>query len=239
MRISDDRYSRDRLRFDLALRFIRLEARTQTIRTWTGLTDDRIRKLYRSYVRSASGSSVRRHRGKSPRQAAFFTRSPRLLQESATFASICTLLGVVPARMTAKPAANRLGTAAATHASATPAGGTGAAGADRAAQTFVRGERLCDAFEAYRAVVAEPQITFEHAVFLVGALSRGDELRLGPCALCGALVVADRLALREVRCASCAEQTCPPPAAPAPHAAGVGAAGAKSRTGRSRVPSGP
>jgi hypothetical protein len=42
---SDDRYSRKRLCLDLALRFLRHEARTQTIRTWTGLTDDRIRKL--------------------------------------------------------------------------------------------------------------------------------------------------------------------------------------------------
>ena len=46
MRISDDRYSRDRLRLDLALRFIQHEARTHTIRAWTGLTDDRIRKVY-------------------------------------------------------------------------------------------------------------------------------------------------------------------------------------------------
>ena len=45
MRISDDRYSRERLCLNLALRFLRHEARTQTIRTWTGLTDDRIRKV--------------------------------------------------------------------------------------------------------------------------------------------------------------------------------------------------
>jgi hypothetical protein len=44
MRISEDRYSRERLSLDLALRFLRHEARTQTIRMWTGLSDDRIRK---------------------------------------------------------------------------------------------------------------------------------------------------------------------------------------------------
>jgi hypothetical protein len=49
MRVSDDRYTRDRQRLDLALRLIRHEARTFTIRQWTGLSDDRIRKLYRSY----------------------------------------------------------------------------------------------------------------------------------------------------------------------------------------------
>ena len=34
MRISDDRYSRERQALDLALKFLRYEARTQTIRTW-------------------------------------------------------------------------------------------------------------------------------------------------------------------------------------------------------------
>ena len=59
MRISDDRYSRDRSRLDLALHFIRLGARTQTIRAWTGLTDDRIRKLNRDY-----GVAASRHQGR-------------------------------------------------------------------------------------------------------------------------------------------------------------------------------
>jgi len=45
MRISDDRYDRERSSLDLALQFLRHESRTQTIRTWTGLSDDRIRKL--------------------------------------------------------------------------------------------------------------------------------------------------------------------------------------------------
>jgi hypothetical protein len=46
MRISENRYERDRQRLELALRFLTHEARTQTIRVWTGLSDDRIRKLY-------------------------------------------------------------------------------------------------------------------------------------------------------------------------------------------------
>ena len=50
MRVSDDRYTRDQLRLDLAWRLIHHEARTFTIRQWTGLSDDRIRKLYRDYV---------------------------------------------------------------------------------------------------------------------------------------------------------------------------------------------
>ena len=68
MRISDDRYSRDRLRFDLALRLIGHEARTHTIRAWTGLTEDRVRKLYRTYIAEHPGETVARRRGKSPQR---------------------------------------------------------------------------------------------------------------------------------------------------------------------------
>jgi hypothetical protein len=62
MRISEDRYDRDRQRLELALRLLTHEARTQTIRVWTGLSDDRIRKLYRSYLWRAA-CYVPRHRG--------------------------------------------------------------------------------------------------------------------------------------------------------------------------------
>ena len=75
MRITEDRYSRDRLRIDLAIRLIGHEARTSTIRLWTGLTDDRIRRLYRSYIADAGGATVVRHRGKPPAMLSFFTRS--------------------------------------------------------------------------------------------------------------------------------------------------------------------
>lgn len=180
MRISDDRYSRDRLRLDLALRFIRHEARTQTIRTWTGLTDDRIRKLYRSYLSESGTNAVPRHRGKSPAQPAFFTRSPRLQRESALLASLCCLLGVLPAKTLPE--------------------------ASRTLPCVARGELLCQAFEVFRALMTSSQITFEHAVFLVVALARGDELKLTGCAECGSLLVVDRLALREPRCQHCVSE---------------------------------
>jgi hypothetical protein len=177
MRVSDDRYSRDRLRLDLALRFIRHEARTHTIRAWTGLTDDRIRKLYRSYLTEKSGDAVPRHRGKSPQQASYFTRTPRVQQETALLASLCCLLGAVPMKASGDP--------------------------NRTMPGVLRGELLCQAFEAYRTLMREPQITFEHAVFLVTALVRGDELKLVGCSECGSLLVADRLMLRDPRCVFC------------------------------------
>jgi len=178
MRISDDRYSRDRLRLDLALRFMRHEARTHTIRKWTGLTDDRIRKLYRSYL-SETPAHVPRHRGKSPGQAGFFTRSPRVQQEAAILASLFCLLGVMPTNVVVDT--------------------------DHPLPGVARGERLCQAFEAYLTLVPASQITFEHAVLLVNELARGIELRLGDCTDCGGLVVVDGLALRMIRCGRCGE----------------------------------
>jgi len=95
MRVSDDRYTRDRQRLDLALRLIRHEARTYTIRQWTGLSDDRIRKLYRSYVINHDAERVFRHRGKSPRQAAFFFRNTELNFQSAQLASLYLIYGLL------------------------------------------------------------------------------------------------------------------------------------------------
>jgi hypothetical protein len=186
MRISDDRYSRDRLRLDLALRFIQHEARTHTIRAWTGLTDDRIRKLYRTYLYEAGGTGVARHRGKSPRQAAFFTRSLRMRREAAVFASVSSLYGLITRETLAVERA------------APPAA------------TVARGALLCEAFETYRALVAEPQISFEHAVFLLGALQAGDELRVAHCRECAGVLVTDRLALRTPLCNDCASPRASP-----------------------------
>ena len=176
MRISDDRYSRDRLRLDIAMQFIRHVARTRTIRQWTGLTDDRIRKLYRAYLQDG-GSRVIRHRGKSPQQAAYFMRTARLRQEASALAGLCCLVGLLDGRR-GSPLLR-------------PATGVG------------RAASLCQAYEGYRAVVSAPAIGFEHAVLLVNALTRGGELRLGDCQGCGALLVVDSLALRPARCALC------------------------------------
>jgi DnaJ-class molecular chaperone len=87
MQIGNDRYFRDRLRNDLALRMIRHEARTCTIRACTGLSDDRIRRLYQTYGHHGP-HFPRRRRGKSPRNAAFFTRNTQVQFESSFLMSV-------------------------------------------------------------------------------------------------------------------------------------------------------
>jgi hypothetical protein len=176
MRICEDRYQHERKQMELALRMLRHEARTQTIRGYTGLSDDRIRKLYRSYMGDARREHPR-HRGKSPHQIAYFTRSLRRQQETALLASTLSLLGALPAA----PART-----------------------DPGASGLTRGELLCQAFEAYRQILPSAQISFEHAYFLVSSLQSGELLRLANCSECGCLMVTERLPLRAARCHHCA-----------------------------------
>jgi hypothetical protein len=191
MRATQDRYDRERARIDLALRFIRHEARTRTIRHWTGLTDDRIRKLYRSYVRSEPASGVRRRRGRSPQQVGFFVRSRLAQQETAALASMLSMCGLVVAgpsetgAVEVAPAAVRDG--------------------GRTLPSLQRGERLCIAFDTYRRTAGQPLISFEHAVFLATTLAAGQELCALRCAACGSLGVVDPVALRAQPCLDCGE----------------------------------
>jgi hypothetical protein len=178
MRVSDDRYTRDREKFDLAFRLIHHEARTFTIRLWTGLSDDRIRKLYRSYCMDHAARSVLRHRGKSPRQAAFFFRSPELNFQAAQLASLFVMYGLVDGGERGIEPHYRVG-------------------------SLESGALLCRAYEAYLDLHAPASISFEHAWFLLLALARHDEVGISRCALCGGVRVRDLLAKHKLACANC------------------------------------
>ena len=179
MRVSDDRYTRERERLDLALRFIRHEARTFTIRQWTGLSDDRIRKLYRSYVlESEHAATVHRHRGKSPRQPAFFFRNPEVGFQAAQLASLFLVCGLLRGTALGLESRYRL-------------------------DSLDSGVLLCQAYEAYAELHSPAIISFEHAWFLLLALARHDEVGIARCTLCGGVRVRDLLGKRKLTCANC------------------------------------
>jgi hypothetical protein len=85
---------------------------------------------------------------------------------------------------------------------------------------FVQPEHI---FKLYRSYIEEPHgnapcdnaasrpssrlISFEHAVFLLGALWRGEEMVIGACRDCGAVLVTDRWAMRASSCSVCAPPT--------------------------------
>ena len=173
MRISDDRYNRDLIRYDLARRLIKHQARTQTIRMWTGLTHDRIRKLYRAYP---PVERVRRRRGKSPRAISFFLRTHRRKFESGLLASMFSIFDALPRVGFEHP---------------------------QSASNVARGTSLCDAVEAHSAVLPKSSITFEHAELLLEALACGDELQVAICTECSGLTLVDRLSLLQPCCPQC------------------------------------
>lgn len=184
MRVSDDRYSRDRQRLDLALRLIHHEARTFTIRQWTGLSDDRIRKLYREYAAHSGPRTVRRHRGKSPRQAAYFFRYSELSFHATQLASLYLMFGLLAGTTSGMESRYKVG-------------------------SLESGALLCHAYETYLELHTPAMISFEHAWFLLLALARGDELGLARCSACAGLRIMDLLSRRKLVCSNCAGTPAP------------------------------
>ena len=188
MRVSDDRYTRDIRRIDLALRLIRLEARTHTIRQWTGLSDDRIRKLYKNYCAAAPSAALARHRGKSPRQSGYFFRNGEIQFHAAQLASLLVVYGLL----------------ADDGSCMRPAYASG---------SLTAGATLCSAYETYRQLHAPAMISFEHGWFLLIALSRHVEIGVEKCGACGGVRLLDLLARRRAVCGTCGESG---PVAPLP-----------------------
>jgi hypothetical protein len=178
MRMSDGRYDDDQQRHAIALRFLAHEARTRTIRVWTGLSDDRIRNLYKSYFVGA-GYRVVRHRGQSPHQTAYFARTAKVRQEAVCLASLFLMLGLIKSTPASSPYRGEL------------------------MPNLHRAGLMCQAFDTYIAMVRSPHISFEHAIFLATTLNRGGHLRLGTCLDCGGLLINDPISGRGGRCSQC------------------------------------
>lgn len=180
MRLTDDRYAGERRQFELAMRMIAHEARTRTIRDCTGLSDDRIRKLYTTYFKNAGQSAVRRRRGKSPRQIARFVKNPEhQLQATTLVALFCAGL------LLRIDDNNRV--------------------VCRWPRPNVEfGHRVCRAYENYLLLHDEAVLNFEWAWNLLHSISRNDELYLATCRGCRANYVQDAYALDLRTCPACA-----------------------------------
>ena len=179
MKLTDDRYAAERGQFDLALRMIRHEARTGTITACTGLSDDRIRKLYARYFRESGQSTIRRRRGKSPQQVARFVKNPQTQLEATTLVALycANLLLRIDADNRLHPCWPR---------------------AD-----VEYGHRLCRAYETFLLMHSQPALSFEWAWSLLRHISQGDELLLATCDLCTTPYVQDAYALDHGLCPGC------------------------------------
>lgn len=175
MRVTDDRYRGEQTRFELAMRMISHEARTGTIRYWTGLSDDRIRKLYASYFKYA-GIQVRRRRGRSPSQIGPLVRNPQRALESGVLANVLIANRLLRCDGAPQPVLER---------------------------NVRLGHRFCESFESYTSLVPRPVLNFEWAWNLLISIRRGDELGIERCEVCAIGYIVDRLALPRARCPAC------------------------------------
>lgn len=177
MRTTDDRYRGEQARFELAVRMIRHEARTGTIRHLTSLSDDRIRKLYTSYFKfDARNKPIRRRRGKTPTQISPLIKTPARALESGVFVSLLLANGLL---------------------SIDDPPGPGLRG------NIELGNRFCKCYEVYRAVIPSPTLSFEWAWNLMLTVRRGDEIGIERCARCGTTYLRDLLTLPKDTCPAC------------------------------------
>lgn len=176
MRVTDDRYRRERRAFDLAWRMIGLSARTSTISHWTGLAERRIRTLQQSYGRDLA-CALHRPRGSAPRRIGLLLRSSVQRQWAAQFADLCCRHHVLPAGPLASP--------------------------DRSFPTISRGESLCTAFEEFQAAYPGASLTIDQAILLLTELARRELVDLGCCPRCKLIAIVDRLSQYGTACLSC------------------------------------
>jgi hypothetical protein len=176
MRVSEDRYSRDLRRIQLAHRLIRHEARTYWIRAFTHLTEGRIRNLLRSYGLASDG--VHRYRGSPPRLTTQFM-IPGKHSEASALAGLALNWHLVPE----EPVRN----------------------AKRTLPSLEFGENLCEAFELFRVLVPGGTLNLDRLILLVMALAER-QLNVGHCSDCRALILLDPLAAKRSRCVWCERQ---------------------------------
>ena len=175
MRVSESRYTRDLRRIQLAQRMIRHEVRTQWICAWAGISDERVRNLYRSYDQRRAG--VQRHRGPPPTAFRPFLRTSSMRSEASALAGLACALEVIPP----EPHPN----------------------ARKTLPSVERGERLCHTFELFQIVVRASRLTMDQLILLVLTLAEGKELEVGLCSHCRAAVLFDRLGASPRMCEPC------------------------------------
>jgi hypothetical protein len=180
-RVSDDRYSRDLRRYNLALRMLRLAARPNTIRSWTGFSDHRVRGILRSY-RHGSHRVPGIRRGPSPTHLGALLANPNLRSELTAMAGLCRVLGLIPAERISN-ARTRL-------------------------PNIALGERLCHVLETFREIVPHTRLTLEELLLLVFALAEGDVWSVDHCTTCRAVILVDRLSVARRVCADCQQEAC-------------------------------
>lgn len=181
MPLSDDRYLRDLRRYNLALTFLGFAARRNTIQAWTGFSRQRVRQVFKNYLKNRSSTDPRCRRGPNPTKLANLLNNPTLRRELTVMAGVCHLLHLIPAERVAN-ARTRL-------------------------PSVANGERLCHALELYYRMVPHARLTLEQLILLVFELAEGSNWGLERCSGCRVVMLVDRSSVSPRLCADCRRPT--------------------------------
>ena len=172
MRVTQSRYDGELDRFDLAIRMLGHQARTSTIGRFTGLSSDRIRKAYISYLSEHGKNRLpRRKRGRPPSSVAYYFKTRDRHCESIVLVSLFMHAGLL---VRGAPVGWRV---------------------PGAMSKLTQGRRLCDAYEMHRQLMPGGELSLELAANLLRALSETQEVAIAECESCDALYVHDAYAL--------------------------------------------
>ena len=177
MRLAEPTQAAERERLEVAVRMIGHEARTCTIKACTGLSDDRIRRLYATHFKEDTG--IRRQRGKSPSRTRVFVKNAMHQCEAGTLAVLYALFDIISIAEDGR-VENTL-----------------------AGSPLALGRQLCLAYETYLALHPARHLSFERAWSLLHALTAGEELVLMACRECQGLYVHHLLEIDTGRCPCC------------------------------------
>jgi hypothetical protein len=187
----DDRVDRDLRRRRLGMRLIAHQARTQTITEFAGLTRHQVATLRR---RIAVAQETR-YRGPAPTAVEIFFTSSRTRTEASALAVLyCILCDVQPARD--RRVAGATSSRSARESRSRRPGGDGL-------DVVERGERLCDAYEAWLAYFPGLPLEFEQLMLLGSSIARGEQVLLQSCMHCQATILVDPFAVQRRVCLFC------------------------------------
>ncbi|NND64850.1 MAG: hypothetical protein HKM24_02690 [Gammaproteobacteria bacterium] len=153
------RYIVERAQVDITLRLLKLRARTQTIRYCTGLSNDRIRRIYCDYGTIVNVTKRANKRGKSSVCTRIFTDTDLHRLESTSLAMIFVHAGLFKINQHALTAVCMI-------------------------NKLDFGHRLCCAYETYRELYANPKLSIEHARLMFNDIAENNTLALGHCSQC-------------------------------------------------------
>lgn len=172
--VTEDRYTRELRRVQLAQRLLRHHVRQSWVEDWTGCSQRRVRSLDRFAKHRRVG---KRGRGPLPSKPTRVLSTAIIRSEASAIAGLAYRFGMLPE----KPVKE----------------------ARKVLPGLALGEQLCWLYDVYREWVPDAVLTLERFLVLFLELAEQRTLHLSRCENCNGFWVVDKLDVQHRRCMGC------------------------------------